>query len=130
MVECAGQLLSRHAVTGVSIDEHNWIENVNNRLQNDVAAYIDLCRRAEFVIGAPICASFCATPQPAIIQVDTATMTDSARLTALVELFRRGGVRPLELLKHLQPWMFGYLSSLNAEDRRTSPSFRPASSPA
>jgi hypothetical protein len=102
-----GSLLSRHAVTGQPIDPDNWAENVNNRLTvDDTKPYFVMCHSAEAALGSPLYASFVQLPVPAIINVQPPIMTDTARVTALLDLFHKGVLSSLSLLRRIQPSMF------------------------
>lgn len=106
-----GSLLSRHAVTGEPINEDNWTDNVNNRMTlNDVGPYLGMCHSAELALGSPLHAFFVQLPAPAIINVKPPILTDRARLTALLDLFRRGILSSLGLLRRVDPAVFGYVT--------------------
>ena len=113
-----GCLLSRHAVTGQVVNADNWVDNVNNELRvRGLDPYFTLCHSAESALGSPLYVSFVELPKPAISNVRPPIMTDSARLTALLDLFHKEVLSPLSLLRKIQPSMFGYFTGRYRLDR-------------
>jgi phosphoenolpyruvate synthase/pyruvate phosphate dikinase len=113
-----GRLLSRHAVTGRIVDADNWDDNVNNEMTvHDLDTYISLCHSAETALGSPVLTSFVESPGPSISDIEPPLMTDSALLTALLDLYQKGVLSSMSLLRRVQPSMFGYFTGRYKLDR-------------
>jgi phosphohistidine swiveling domain-containing protein len=103
-------VLSRNPKSGEPVNINEWSEVATNRLPNRPAAYLDVARRCEQSLGRPIQISFDSALPPQVVSVAAPIMTDRARLEALIDLFGRGCIGELDLIRQVDHWMLGSVS--------------------
>lgn len=99
----------------MATSEVNWSDNINNRLTENHSSCIAVPGRSETCLGRPVLLWLTGSHEPQVASVSEAIMTDRGRLVALCDLYQRGIITDIELLRRIQPNMLGSLEGYGAD---------------